>query len=245
MATYSTVFLPGESHGQRSLEGYSPWGSKRFRHNWVTKHAHTQSRIKYSQTTPLEGTLLPSSTSQVLFILLTICLTQLGWKCCEHKKFHVFFTDVSQHLDVCLTQSEHFLSIKNCPKMNEILKTMGIKPNNLWIALGRGGGRWLRTGKEEESESQILQPPSCRMPANPSPACLCGSEESAHSETVEITSSGNGHISSLSSQGSFSFPYFTHCQTSFNHILLKYLFHEQISCHSYIETSQPLWALMP
>ena len=24
----TTVFLPGESHGQRSLEGYSPWGHK-------------------------------------------------------------------------------------------------------------------------------------------------------------------------------------------------------------------------
>ena len=27
MAT-TPVFLPGESHGQRSLEGYSPWGCK-------------------------------------------------------------------------------------------------------------------------------------------------------------------------------------------------------------------------
>ena len=27
MATHS-VFLPEESHGQRSLEGYSPWGRK-------------------------------------------------------------------------------------------------------------------------------------------------------------------------------------------------------------------------
>ena len=27
MAT-SLVFLPGEFHGQRSLEGYSPWGRK-------------------------------------------------------------------------------------------------------------------------------------------------------------------------------------------------------------------------
>ena len=24
------VFLPGESHGQRSLEGYSPWGQKQL-----------------------------------------------------------------------------------------------------------------------------------------------------------------------------------------------------------------------
>ena len=31
------VFLPGESHGQRSLVGYSPWGHKRVRHDLVTK----------------------------------------------------------------------------------------------------------------------------------------------------------------------------------------------------------------
>ena len=24
----TAVFMPGESHGQRSLEGYSPWGCK-------------------------------------------------------------------------------------------------------------------------------------------------------------------------------------------------------------------------
>ena len=38
------VFLPGESHGQRSLAG-SPWSRKRVRHNWVTErmrvHTHT------------------------------------------------------------------------------------------------------------------------------------------------------------------------------------------------------------
>ena len=32
MATRS-VFLPGESHGQRSLVGYSPWGCKRVGHD--------------------------------------------------------------------------------------------------------------------------------------------------------------------------------------------------------------------
>ena len=31
------VFLPGKSHGQRSLAGYSPWGRKRVGHNLVTK----------------------------------------------------------------------------------------------------------------------------------------------------------------------------------------------------------------
>ena len=27
------VFLPGESHGQRNLAGYSPWGSQRVGHD--------------------------------------------------------------------------------------------------------------------------------------------------------------------------------------------------------------------
>ena len=31
------VFLPGKSHGQRSLAVYSPWSHKRIRHNLVTK----------------------------------------------------------------------------------------------------------------------------------------------------------------------------------------------------------------
>ena len=33
------VFLPGESHGQRSLVGYSPWGHKELDITEVTVHA--------------------------------------------------------------------------------------------------------------------------------------------------------------------------------------------------------------
>ena len=36
MATHSCI-LAGESHGQRSLVGYSPWGRKRVGHNLMTK----------------------------------------------------------------------------------------------------------------------------------------------------------------------------------------------------------------
>ena len=36
------VFLPGKSHGQRGLVGYSPWGHKKIWHDWVTKqHGHS------------------------------------------------------------------------------------------------------------------------------------------------------------------------------------------------------------
>ena len=31
------LFLPGKSHGQRSLASYSPWGCKRVRYTLVTK----------------------------------------------------------------------------------------------------------------------------------------------------------------------------------------------------------------
>ena len=33
------VFLPGESHGQRSLAGYSPWGCKESDSTAATEHA--------------------------------------------------------------------------------------------------------------------------------------------------------------------------------------------------------------
>ena len=35
------LFLPGESHGQKSLEGYSPWGLKRVGHDLATEHTRT------------------------------------------------------------------------------------------------------------------------------------------------------------------------------------------------------------
>ena len=42
------VFWPGESHGQRSLVGYSPWGSQRVRQDWrdlaCTQHRKIQGK---------------------------------------------------------------------------------------------------------------------------------------------------------------------------------------------------------
>ena len=36
------VFLPGKSHGQRSLVGYRPWGHKESDMNEATQQAHIQ-----------------------------------------------------------------------------------------------------------------------------------------------------------------------------------------------------------
>ena len=49
------VFLPGKSHGQRSLAGYSQWGCKRVRHNLGTKQQqqYTQFYRHWDQHHPL------------------------------------------------------------------------------------------------------------------------------------------------------------------------------------------------
>ena len=42
------VFLPGESHGQRRLAGYSPWGRKRDGHDLATKTTKKGHRYLFS-----------------------------------------------------------------------------------------------------------------------------------------------------------------------------------------------------
>ena len=41
------VFSPGESHGQRSLEGYSPWGQEASDTTEAMWHAHTHPSAKF------------------------------------------------------------------------------------------------------------------------------------------------------------------------------------------------------
>ena len=44
------VFLPGESHGQRNLAGYSPWDGKESDMTEVTEHAE-QVSVKHTPET--------------------------------------------------------------------------------------------------------------------------------------------------------------------------------------------------
>ena len=45
------VSFPGISHGQRSLMGYSPWGSKRVGHEWA--HSMLDSLQRHQRSQPL------------------------------------------------------------------------------------------------------------------------------------------------------------------------------------------------
>ena len=67
------VFLPGESHEQRSLVGYSPWGCK-SQHNLTTKPSPLPSKQK-ERTTYLEY----QFSTRTLSIFLTIT-TVGGWR---------------------------------------------------------------------------------------------------------------------------------------------------------------------
>ena len=41
MATLSSIFFPGKSHGRKSLIGYSPCGSKELDTTEAIQHVHT------------------------------------------------------------------------------------------------------------------------------------------------------------------------------------------------------------
>ena len=43
------MYLPWNSHGHRSLKGYSPWGRKRVRHDLATKTNKQQQKIQQAQ----------------------------------------------------------------------------------------------------------------------------------------------------------------------------------------------------
>ena len=59
----TAVFLPGEFHGQKRLEGYNPWGH-RVRHDWVTNTLETSRTSRLPWKTPL---LSPISCNQCEF----------------------------------------------------------------------------------------------------------------------------------------------------------------------------------
>ena len=69
------VFLPGKSHGQRSLAGYSPWGHKRVRHDLATKQQQQRTVNSWKGTEGCQGLwgLSPSDRVKVTQPCLTPC----------------------------------------------------------------------------------------------------------------------------------------------------------------------------
>ena len=64
------VFLPGESHGQRSLVGYSPWGCREL----GTTYQLNNNKI----TAPIRTTAVCSPAEAPVWVGAGGCLSQLG-----------------------------------------------------------------------------------------------------------------------------------------------------------------------
>ena len=87
----TTVFLPGESHGQRSLVGYSPWGHKELYTTEVTWFLQAVTDF-----------LLPFQSASPLFFfilwLLWLQLPQLCWIKVAREGFLVSFLILEEML---------------------------------------------------------------------------------------------------------------------------------------------------
>ena len=67
------VFLPGKSHGQRSLAGYNPWVAKESRHKFVTKTTTTLCLVTLVSL-QLQIFLKPASFSGLLYMQLSLTI---------------------------------------------------------------------------------------------------------------------------------------------------------------------------
>ena len=96
------VFLPWESHGKRSLAGYSPWGHKWVRHDLETKQRHPRP----SESNILRMWLILTCRNWIIFGFLGpfLGLESLSWffdiqtlwagqKLCGHTLQHLHFVN--------------------------------------------------------------------------------------------------------------------------------------------------------
>ena len=78
------VFLPGESHGQKSLAGYSPWGCKQL--DTIELHFHFHSILPVSPSKSwiryiafLFLTFVFDSSIRVSMVLFIVCICSFIW----------------------------------------------------------------------------------------------------------------------------------------------------------------------
>ena len=89
--TPTSVFLPGKSHGQRSLEGYSPWGHKRVGRDLISKQ-QLCARVLFS----------PHPGQHLLFVGFVLFFILKRYEVNSHCDFDMHFSNDIQHLFVFL-----------------------------------------------------------------------------------------------------------------------------------------------
>ena len=136
----TVVFLPGKSHGQRSLAGYSPWGPKRVRHDLATKHACRKFKDDRNCSVSLSGVTWSLLSLNSTFLFLPTCLS-------AYAKLHPGSTSFQlrvQHLTLL------------CPVVHHLQERPWASQPPRWVSLcssvHSGWGTEWRTGHVVQTE---------------------------------------------------------------------------------------------
>ena len=83
------VFLPGKSHGQRDLAGYSSWESQRVRHHLATKQQYNVYQISrctgHRFTSPCTNLSFFSPTGHIIFSIISMYTRSLSSIAPKHR----------------------------------------------------------------------------------------------------------------------------------------------------------------
>ena len=90
------AFLPGESHGQRSLVGYSPW-SHRIKHDWACTHTYIERCELLQQINPEISKALVSHLCRPKPVFLNGWALAFGWSSLPHRAVQGSRLAVSVH----------------------------------------------------------------------------------------------------------------------------------------------------
>ena len=83
------VFLPGESHGRRSLVGYSPLWSQRVRHDWASNTESGDELVPAHHWSVVLCLNNVWSCGQVWVPSLNVLLTLWSWVCISYTGFYL------------------------------------------------------------------------------------------------------------------------------------------------------------
>ena len=125
------VFLPGESHGQRSLVGYNPQGRKQSDTTEVVQHAHVHAHTHARTHTSYK------------YLVYSICSTQIsvGITCSSYLQYLV---KGNLHINIINIQSVHATSLQSCLSLctlwtvaHQVSLSMGLPLARIleWVAI--------------------------------------------------------------------------------------------------------------
>ena len=145
-----SIFLPGESHGQRSLAGYSPWGLKNWAwlSNWTTTttimHASSHSQKKKIEI----SFVLQEKVSWFLLYIFLIQLFSFFPSCprslCLHQTFFIWMLPPTSVCEHSCSQSSEKQQLHN--KEKQYLS------QSIWLCF-----YWVFKNKPNQSTKEITE----------------------------------------------------------------------------------------